>query len=184
MVGELTDLTSREWKDMVTFYLGCSFGMEDALDAAGIKLPAVNNNVSMYISNIPCNTSGPFSTNMVVSMRSVSKGQLQALFEATYKLDTCHGAPIHIGDSSDIGISDINDVDFGEPTDVGENDVPVFFACGVTANNAIKLAGKEQFVRSIVKTIIVGLPVMVNKVNYVDFDFRDSKIYQYLGRLS
>ena len=139
---ELNDLSSFDWKDMVTFYLGCSFGMEDSLDATGIKLPATNKNVSMYISNIPCNKSGPFLTNMVVSMRSVPTKLLQALFAATYTLDCSHGAPVHIGDPRDIGIGDIQKVDFGEPTAVAENEVPVFFACGVTGNKAIKSAGK------------------------------------------
>jgi uncharacterized protein YcsI (UPF0317 family) len=143
---ELTDLSSFEWKDMVTFYLGCSFGMEDALDAAGIKLPAKNTNVSMYISNIPCNESGPFSTNMVVSMRSVDENLLQALFDATYLLDSSHGAPVHIGDPRDIGISNVEKVDFGEPTAIAENEVPVFFACGVTGNKAIKSAGKCKLI--------------------------------------
>ena len=142
---ELTDLSSFDWKDMVTFYLGCSFGMEDALEAVGVQLPAKNKYVSMYISNIPCNKSGPFSTNMVVSMRSVPGNLLQALFEATYLLDSSHGAPVHIGAPKDIGIGDIQKVDFGEPTTVAENEVPVFFACGVTGNKAIKSAGKSLY---------------------------------------
>ena len=140
---ELTEIEqSYDWKDMVTFYLGCSFGMEDALDKANVKLPSTNKNVSMYVSNIPCNNSGPFSTNMVVSMRSVPKELLQALFEATYILDCSHGAPVHIGAPTDIGINDVWKVDFGQPTAIAENEVPVFFACGVTGNKAIESAGR------------------------------------------
>ena len=140
---KLTDLLPFDWDDMVTFYLGCSFGMEDSLEDAGIKFPAKNKNVPMYITNIPCSKSGPFSTNMVVSMRSVPKDLLQALFEATHTLDCSHGAPVHIGDPRDIGISDTQRVDFGEPVTVAEDEVPVFFACGVTGNKAIESAGKS-----------------------------------------
>ena len=65
---------------MVTFYLGCSFGVEDSLEDAGIKFPAKNKNV-----------------HMVASMRLVPKDLLQALFEATHMLDGSHGALVHIG---------------------------------------------------------------------------------------
>ena len=127
---------------MVTFYLGCSFGMEDAFKDINIVFPKEKTNVSMYISNIPCNRSGPFSTNMVVSMRSVPKERLQALFEASYTLDCCHGAPIHIGDPLMLGITDVLKVDFGDVTAIGDDEVPVFFACGVTGTKAIESAGK------------------------------------------
>ncbi|XP_028396292.1 D-glutamate cyclase, mitochondrial-like isoform X2 [Dendronephthya gigantea] len=142
---ELTEIkSSHDWKDMVTFYLGCSFGMEDALDKANVKLPLTNKNVSMYISNIPCNPSGPFSTNMVVSMRSVPKELLQALFEATYVLDSSHGAPVHIGSPTDIGINDLQKIDLGDLTAIAENEVPVFFACGFTGSKAIESAGLPE----------------------------------------
>ena len=161
---ELTDLLSFDWTDMVTFYLGCSFGMEDSLEDAGIKFPAKNKNVSMYITNIPCNKSGPFSTNMVVSMRSVPSDLLQALFEATQGLDCSHGAPVHIGDPRDIGICDIQKIDFGEPVTVAEDEVPVFFACGVTGNKAIESAGESFSVHSFMRQVSAHRPLSFNFV--------------------
>ena len=140
---ELLNLKSFDWNDMVTFYIGCSFGFEEAVQKAGIKLPKTeeNKNVSMYITNINCNPSPPFQTKMVVSMRSVPVKLIQGVFEATYKLDCAHGAPIHIGDPSALGIRNIQEVDFGDPMDIGKNEIPVFWACGVTGIKAIQSAG-------------------------------------------
>ena len=43
-----------------------------------------------------------------------------------------HGAPVHVGDPSAIGISDIYAPDFGDPVEFNDGEVPVFWACGVT----------------------------------------------------
>ena len=42
------------------------------------------------------------------------------------------GAPIHIGDPSQIGIADISKPDFGDSVTIKEGEIPVFWACGVT----------------------------------------------------
>ena len=39
---------------------------------------------------------------------------------------------MHIGAPSEIGISNINKPDFGEPVEIKNNEVPVFWGCGVT----------------------------------------------------
>ena len=141
---ELDDLTAFDWKDMVTFYLGCSFSFEEIFERAGIHFPMMQEgkNVSMYITNVKCNASPPFSANLVVSMRSIKSDQLHAVFEATCKHDCAHGAPIHIGSPSVLGIKNIQDVDFGDPTNIEENEISVFWACGVTSSMAIRSAGK------------------------------------------
>ena len=43
-----------------------------------------------------------------------------------------HGAPIHFGDPSLIGIQDIAKPDFGDAVTIKEGEIPVFWACGVT----------------------------------------------------
>ena len=49
-----------------------------------------------------------------------------------------HGKPIHIGDSKKIGITDIFSPDWGDkPRKLLEDEVSVFWACGVTPQNAI-----------------------------------------------
>ena len=51
-----------------------------------------------------------------------------------------HGAPIHIGDPSMIGIKDIMKPDFGDMVHIKQGEVPVFWPCGVTPQAAIENA--------------------------------------------
>jgi len=44
-----------------------------------------------------------------------------------------HGAPVWIGDPKAIGIADINKPDFGGKVTIKDDEVPVFWACGITA---------------------------------------------------
>ena len=135
------DLMPYPMNDYVSFYIGCSFSFEEALTAAGIQLQNViqNRNVSMFKTNIPCVPVGPFTSPMVVSMRPIPKDLVEKTVVITAAYDAVHGAPIHIGDPSVIGIEDINKEDFGEPSDIGDL-IPVFWACGVTSSLAVRSA--------------------------------------------
>ncbi|KAJ7374321.1 hypothetical protein OS493_007409 [Desmophyllum pertusum] len=65
----------------------------------------------------------------------------------TAAYDAVHGAPIHIGDPSVIGIEDINKVDYGlpHPGSVVGDQIPVFWACGETPGLAVKAAKPHLF---------------------------------------
>jgi len=43
-----------------------------------------------------------------------------------------HGAPVHIGDPERIGITDLAKPDYGDVAEIKDDEVPVFWACGVT----------------------------------------------------
>lgn len=115
---------------------------------AGIPLQNVaeKRNVSMFITNIQCKPAGPFSCPMVVSMRPIPRGLVEKAVIVTAAYDAVHGAPIHVGDPSVIGIDDINNTDFGEPSDIGDL-IPMFWACGVTSSLAVRSASKKSFVK-------------------------------------
>ena len=132
--SEISDLTEIWKPDFVSFLLGCSFSFESALLNNGIKLPHFENgtNVSMYITNIPTVPAGPFSGPMVVSMRSIPQEKVVRAVQVTSRFPSVHGSPIHIGDPSSIGITNLSQPDFGDPTVIKEGEVPVFWACGVT----------------------------------------------------
>jgi len=51
-------------------------------------------------------------------------------------LPAAHGPPVHFGDPKELGIEDINKVDFGDAVTIKEDEVPVFWACGVTSSLA------------------------------------------------
>jgi uncharacterized protein YcsI (UPF0317 family) len=134
---------SEIWRDdFVVFTLGCSFTFEHALLNAGINLWHIDNDrtVPMFRSNIETTQAGPFSGKMVVSMRSVCEERVDEVIQISRRFPLAHGAPVHVGDPGTIGITDLSSPDWGDPAPVGANEVPVFWACGVTPQVAIKAA--------------------------------------------
>jgi uncharacterized protein YcsI (UPF0317 family) len=133
-VADVTNLHHHWRDDLVSFLLGCSFTFESALVNAGIHLRHIieNKNVSMFITNIETVPSGVFRGPMVVSMRPIQRSQVVRAVQVTSRFPSAHGAPIHIGDPSAIGIENLDSPDFGDPTVIKEDEVPVFWACGVT----------------------------------------------------
>ena len=134
MVSEVTDISEFWRDDLVSFLMGCSFSFESALMNAGVSLRHVErgSNVSMYITNIDTQSAGVFSGPMVVSMRPIRRDLIVRAVQVTSRFPAVHGAPIHIGDPGAIGIEDISRPDLGDPTEFEEDEVPVFWACGVT----------------------------------------------------
>jgi uncharacterized protein YcsI (UPF0317 family) len=51
-----------------------------------------------------------------------------------------HGAPVHLGDPSLIGIADLSRPDYGDAVAVHDDEIPVFWACGVTPQAALENA--------------------------------------------
>ncbi|WP_417811503.1 putative hydro-lyase [Thalassospira alkalitolerans] len=135
-----TDLNAVWRDDLVTFVLGCSFSFEAAITRSGVPLRHMdaNRNVPMYVTNIETTPAGRFHGPLVVSMRSFKPSDAirAILYSDRYRL--AHGAPVHIGDPAGIGISDLMKPDFGDEPVVGEGDIPVFWACGVTPQMAIR----------------------------------------------
>ncbi|XP_020496942.3 D-glutamate cyclase, mitochondrial isoform X1 [Labrus bergylta] len=127
------------WSDMVCFYQGCSFGFEGRLKQAGVPVRNVEQgkNVSMYRTAVPCIPAGAFSCPLVVTMRPVPAAMLDTVVEVTHLNPLAHGAPVHIGDPALLGVQDLSSPDYGDAVELQPGDVPVFWACGVTAIEAI-----------------------------------------------
>jgi uncharacterized protein YcsI (UPF0317 family) len=98
----------------------------------------------MYLTNIPCTPAGVFHGNMVVSMRPMPYDQIVKSVLVTGAMPKVHGAPVHIGDPSVIGIKDVNSPDFGDAVTIKDGEVPVFWPCGVTPQAAL-MASKPAF---------------------------------------
>ncbi|XP_056402949.1 D-glutamate cyclase, mitochondrial isoform X2 [Hyla sarda] len=130
---------SEQLKDMVTFYLGCSFSFESAVQKLGVPVRYVEQgrNVSMYKTSVPCHPAGAFSCNLVVTMRPIPQHKLEAAAIATHPMKKCHGAPVHIGSPDFLGIKDLQKPDYGDAVQSLPGDVPVFWACGVTGVEAV-----------------------------------------------
>lgn len=146
LVDEPTEIT-RWWRDdLVSFLIGCSFTFEAPLLRAGVPMRHIELgcNVPMYRTNIPCAPAGPFHGPMVVSMRPIPSAQLAKAVTASARFPNAHGAPIHVGDPSQIGIQDVSKPRWGDAQQFTPGDVPVFWACGVTPQ-AVALASKPPF---------------------------------------
>jgi len=123
------------WKpDLVSFLLGCSFSFEEAMVRSKIPVRHIeeDKNVPMFITHIVCTPAGIFHGPMVVTMRPIPSDQVTRAVQITSRYASVHGAPIHIGDPSAIGIKDLRKPDFGDPVTIKRGEVPVFWACGVT----------------------------------------------------
>lgn len=132
--GEYDNIQQFWREDFVSFILGCSFTFESALIEEGISVRHIENssNVPMFITNIQCKTAGIFSGPTVVSMRPIHVDRLVKTIQITSRYPRVHGAPLHVGNPKLIGIKDIYSPDFGDPVEIKENEIPVFWACGVT----------------------------------------------------
>lgn len=140
--GDVRDL----WRDdFVAFAIGCSFSFEEALIDAGIPLRHVTQgrNVAMYETNIETAPAGPFAGHLVVSMRPLRAADAIRAVQITSRFPAVHGAPVHLGDPGLIGIRDLARPDFGDAIEVMGDELPVFWACGVTPQVAIRRARPE-----------------------------------------
>lgn len=142
LVDEPTDIR-RLWRDeFVSFVLGCSFSFEQALIEDGIRLRHVDEgkNVAMYRTSIATEPAGRFSGPMVVTMRPMKAADAIRATQITSRFPNVHGAPVHIGDPALIGIHDLAAPDYGDAVVVLPDELPVFWACGVTPQAALQQA--------------------------------------------
>ena len=139
LIDEPADIAALWQGDLVSFVLGCSFSFEHALLDAGIELRHVREgkNVAMYRTNIATAPAGPFRGPLVVSMRPMKAADAIRAVQITARVPAVHGAPVHLGDPALIGIADIARPHFGDPVAIEPDELPVFWACGVTPQAAV-----------------------------------------------
>ena len=126
------------------FLIGCSFSFEGLLleNKIPVRNLEQNCNVSMYKTGISLSGLEDLdSCQMVVSMRPIPKSNLKQVFNLTSSkaLTNCHGPPIGFGKEfarKILKINSLENVDYGDKIEYNENeDVPVFWCCGVTLLN-------------------------------------------------
>ncbi len=134
LVEERADVAALWQPDFVTFLIGCSFSFEAAVAEAGIPLRHVvqRRNVAMYRTNVACAPAGRFSGEMVVSMRPIKSRDVARAVEISGRFPQAHGTPVHVGNPRAIGIADLMKPDYGDAVEIRDDEVPVFWACGVT----------------------------------------------------
>jgi len=160
---EVTDIRDRWTADSVAILLGCSFTFEvilsleiyyaygcdkDVFVEKGIPVRHMEEgvNVPMYVTNRSTVPSGPFRGPLVVPMRPIPSKLVSEAKEITSRFPSSHGAPVHIGDPAAIGIVDLGKPDFGDSVTVESDEVPMFWACGVTSQLAFKGIGDIEWI--------------------------------------
>jgi uncharacterized protein YcsI (UPF0317 family) len=144
-MADPTDVSHFWRNDLVTFLLGCSFTAEEALMTAGLEPRHIQETgvVPMFLTTKPTKSAGKFAGPFVVSMRPYTPEDAQRAAAVTEKYPMAHGGPIQIGDPGALGIRDIKDPEYGEPVTIMDGEIPVFWACGVTPQEAILNAKPE-----------------------------------------
>lgn len=142
LVDEPTSVKAIWRDDFVSFVIGCSYTFEAALIADGMVLKhvACGANVAMWRTSIETTPAGVFHGPMVVSMRPLKPADAIRAIQITSRYPAVHGAPVHIGVPEAIGIADITAPDYGEAVSLAPDELPVFWACGVTPQAAIAAA--------------------------------------------
>jgi uncharacterized protein YcsI (UPF0317 family) len=128
------------WRDdLVSFVLGCSFSFEEALVEAGLRLRYVEQgrNVPMYRTSVETVPAGRFRGKLVVSMRPFRPADAIRAIEITSRYPRVHGSPVHIGLPQMIGIEDLAEPWAGDATEVRADELPVFWACGITPQSVV-----------------------------------------------
>lgn len=149
---EVLDINEHWNESMVTFLLGCSFSFEKALVDGGIGMRHIElgRNVPMFDTDIQTNNVKGFGRHMVVSMRTIKKSQIRAAYKITEPLRNAHGSPVHFGHPERIGIRDINEPEYGDAVPIGKGELPVFWACGVTTQVAVRNALEKGIVEQVI----------------------------------
>ncbi|XP_068729221.1 D-glutamate cyclase, mitochondrial-like isoform X1 [Montipora capricornis] len=144
-ISHVTDLRQFPWSDMVTFYIGCvNHCVQKLLWDVGIPVQGKgkSQHTPLYKTGLTSIKVGSFCSSVVVAMHLIPRDLLQKAIDVTTNFKDIHGMPIHIGDPSVIGVTDVNKPDYGDSPDIQDR-VPVFWASSITAHLAVKSAGLE-----------------------------------------
>lgn len=127
------------WRDdLVAFIIGASRSFIWAFRKAKLH----NRFLGAYTTSIELNRFGRFSGHMVCTCQAFpdSEEAIRAI-KISSRYSTFHGSPVHIGDPSQIGISDIGSPDAfipPWPAPPPENhEILLYWGCGITPQNVI-----------------------------------------------
>ena len=140
--GDVVSIEDLWRDDFVVFALGCSFSFEEPLVDAGLRLRHWEDGsvCPMFLTDIDCAPAGRFHSKLVTSMRPFTPADAIKAVQITSRYPRVHGAPVHLGMPELIGVEDIGRAWQGDDPMLGADEIPVFWACGVTPQVAVRSA--------------------------------------------
>ena len=147
LVDEPTDIREHWRDDLVTFVLGCSFSFEEALLEDGIELRHITCNC--HRADVPHHRSrrrpaGPFHGPMVVSMRPHEAGGRHPRHPDHHALSRrARRAGAYRQARADRHRATSMKPDYGDAVPVNDDEIPVFWACGVTPQSVVATVKPE-----------------------------------------
>ena len=156
-VEEVTDITPFWRNDLVTFVLGCSFSFEEALIDAGLRLRFLERNevAGVYETNVDTIPAGRFRSKLVVTMRPFKPADAIRAIQITSRFPNVHGAPVHLGDPGQIGVTLTQRYRNVGSSEIGEGEIPLFWACGLTPQLAARNAKPPLCITHAPSTMLV-----------------------------
>ena len=144
--AEVDDLAALWSADLVGFAFGCSFSLEDVLREEGVPLAYEHRGFggAIYATDLPTEEHRGFGGPLIVSMRPLAREAVEPAFHVSERYPQLHGRPVHAGDPSAIGVELDRPLETLGAVDVAADEVPVFWACGVTTQTAIERARPER----------------------------------------
>ena len=130
---DVPDIRELWQPDSVAFLIGSGISFDEALEDAGVQ---TTKHRWVLRCSLPTRPAGMFRGSLVVTMRWLAPEEAVKAVQVTSRYPLNHGAPIHIGNPAAIGAELENPI-VGSPVEaVPDGLVPVFWACGVTPQQA------------------------------------------------
>lgn len=163
LAERVTDLRPHWRSDHVAFLSGCNLSLDQVLLDAGIPFPHLVRKdafPAQYRSSLLCKPAGLFHGPTVLSYRPVRQDLLLRVIELTSRYPLSHGAPVHVGDPGEVGISDLSRIDWGQVPAPEPGTIPAFWACGITAQaSALAAEIPEMITHAPGHMFVTDLPV-------------------------
>ena len=145
LVDEPTDVGDIWRDDLVAFLIGCSFTFERALLAAGLPVRHIEQgvNVPMYRTAVACRPAGRSPGPLVVSMRPMTPQQAIRATQITSRFPPRTARRSTSATRRRSGSPSLASPHYGDPVEIRDGEVPVFWACGVTPQ-AVAAASRPE----------------------------------------
>ncbi|MEO7650948.1 MAG: DUF1445 domain-containing protein [Bryobacteraceae bacterium] len=128
-----TDISHLWRDDHVAFLIGSGISFDQALEEAGVQ---TSKHRWVVRTALPTEPAGKFQGQLIATMRWLTPEQAVKAVQVTTRFPFNHGAPVHMGDPKAIG-ADLRNPLVGPPVDeIPPELIPVFWACGVTPQQA------------------------------------------------